>query len=95
MYYELRNDVTICKNLHEYNLSFINDNKKCFIQINKSGYDILSLCTGQYTEKEIINILQNKYKDNNISEMVLDFIRLFKDNNLLFSKYLLLFLCLW
>lgn len=86
MYYELRNDVTICKNLHEYNLSFINDNKKCFIQINKSGYDILSLCTGQYTEKEIINILQNKYKDNNISEMVLDFIRLFKDNNLLFSN---------
>lgn len=88
MYYKLRNDVKLQKNLNEYYLSFINDSKKCIVQINKSGFEILSLCTGSYTESEIIFLLKEKYMEeteDKIRKMVIDFLDLFEKNRLLTS----------
>lgn len=86
MYYILRNDVILHKSLNEFYLSFINDNQKCIIQINGSGFEILSLCTGKYTENDIVSILERKYPNDDISHMVIDFLEMFRKNSLICLK---------
>ena len=77
MFYSLREDVKIHKNLDENYLSFIVEKTKGILQVNNSGYEILSLCNEQYTKKSIIEELEKKYPNDDLESMVSEFLEPF------------------
>jgi len=89
MFYNLRQDVKIHKSLDKYYLSFINrnlntgENAKGIIEINISGYEILSLCNGKQTEQGIITELLKKYPNEELEEMVRVFLAPFITDGLI------------
>ena len=56
------------------------------VNLNESSVEILQLCNGQYTQDEIIDMLQQRYPDAELSEDVHEFLKAARDKGWLHDE---------
>ncbi|WP_086314118.1 hypothetical protein A5821_001694 [Enterococcus sp. 7F3_DIV0205] len=86
MYYFLKNSARIQISLDKYYLSFIESNTKCIVELNKSGFEILSLCNGKNTLDMIINQLYKRYPAEDTAIFIKEFLQTFENSKVVEKK---------